>query len=289
MTGQAVEIRTPSALAEQLRTVKGYLERLLPDPARFGTTLMVAARRNPEILRCDPASVVGAALVCAQLELEPGPAEHVWLIPRRNKHTGTIDCTLLLGYKGMKALAERHPAVASVRTGTICSGDEYEHTAQPPSLRHVPNWKERGDPVLWYAVAERSDGGAPHIVVLDRDAVEERRAKSASPNVGPWKSHYDQMAKKSAIRALWSELPSSLDMKRAAEVDDAGVVVPQDLGIPPTKSDPPKQLSGRLVDEQTGEILAEGDLWDTEPAPDDEPDAPIDVSGAHQPALEDEW
>jgi len=215
-------------------------------------------------------------LVCAQLELEPGPAEHVWLIPRRNSKTQTIDCSLLLGYKGMKALAERHPAISSVRTGTVCANDEFEHVAQPPSIRHVPHHQDRGDAVLWYAVAERADGAQPHIAVLDRNAVEDRRKHAQSRNNGPWVTHFDQMARKSAIRALWSELPSSLDMQRALVHDDAVVTPAQMI----SRLDDPPQLRAS-VDVETGEVLEDGGrerrpIEDPPPAP--QP-VPISSSG----------
>lgn len=275
------EIPAPTRLAEQIRGVRPYLERLLPDPSRFGATLMIAARRNEQLLRCDPASVVGAALICAQLQLEPGPAEHVWLIPRRNSNTNTIDCTLLLGYKGMKALAERHPSIASVRTGTVRTGDEFRYVAQPPSLRHVPKLEEPGEPYLWYAIATRTDGAPPHIAVLDRAAVEARRAHSSSPNAGPWKSHYDAMARKSCLRALWPELPSSLDMERAAALEEDGAVVTAAQIVGQLPSAEPAQIAqadDRLVDTVTGEVLAQAPPADDTPPPIEE-DEPVDTDG----------
>lgn len=261
MSSQAMELSAPNALAEHLKTIKPHLERLVPDPPRFGVTLLAAARRTPQLLQCDPASLLGAALTCAQYGLEPGPADHVWLIPRRNKKTNTLDCTLLLGYRGMKALAERHPDIESVRTGTVYENDEFEHIAQPPAIRHVPNHADRGKAILWYAVATRTDGGSPHVAVLTREDVEARRKSSQSGDAGPWKTHYDRMAQKSCIRAIWSELPSDLDGRRITAADDGAVITTQDLGIPAPRT--PRQLEAhatRIIDEATGEILAEAYL-----------------------------
>jgi recombination protein RecT len=240
------EETSATPIVKELAAVKPYLERLLgPSAPRFGVTLLSLARRNPDLLRCDPTTVVGSALVCAQLELEPGPAEHVWLIPRWNKKTQTNDCTLLIGKNGMKALAERHPLIESVRTGTVFEGDEFDYTTQPPALRHVRRFSSE-KALRWYAIAYRTDGGAPHIAVLDATAVADRRKHSASPDKGPWTTHFNAMAEKSAIRALWKELPSSLDMTRAEQVDDgAGVVKAQDLLIG----------QPRLIDKATGEII----------------------------------
>lgn len=279
----AVEVRVPTEVAQHIRGIQPYLEQLLDDPKRFAVTLMSAGRRQPEIFNCSAESIIGAALVCAQLDLEPGPAEHIWLIPRRNRHTRTVELTTLLGKNGMKALAERHPAIRSVRTGTIHRNDEWAHTQEPPSLTHTPAWGDRGDPFLWYAIAERNDGGPPHIKVIDEAEVERRRSHSASPDRGPWKDHYDAMARKSAIRALWPELPSSLDLDRAARIDDAaGAITPSDLGVPAlgTGRQPvphPEQdqvtVPGRVVDQTTGEIITQGDV----PADDQPPPAAQEV------------
>jgi recombination protein RecT len=303
-TTTAVQVRIPTDHAAELRRVKPYLSRLGIDAERFTAAVFVAYQRTPDIAACAAPSVIGAALVCAQLDLEPGPAEHVWLIPRRNRKQGNrLELTILLGKNGMKALAERHPDIRSVRTGTICENDEYTHVEEPPSLTHTPNHADRGDPILWYAIADRTDNGPPHIAVLDRKEVAARRKHSASPDNGPWVTHFDAMARKSAIRALWPELPSSLDLSRAALVDDtAGAVTAEALGAIPDEDDQieveverdaPTTVRGEVVDEETGEIIAEGDLPpDTNPEPDDEaedavevePDDPSDGDGDQGPA-----
>lgn len=298
----AVEVRVPTEVAAHIRGIKPYLDRLLPDPARFATTLMAAGRRQPEIFNCTPETIIGAALITAQLGLEPG-AElgQVWYIPRRNGNLPgrPLELTTMLGKNGMKVLTERHPAIRALRTGTIHRNDQWEHTQEPPSLTHTPAWGDRGEAFLWYAKADRTDGGHPHIKVIDKAEVERRRSHSASPKKGPWVDHYDAMARKSAIRALWPELPSSLDLTRAAQLDDVSAgVTPATLGVPelaaPDGDDdedaPPERetitVRGELVDEETGEVLGEGDLeQDTDP-PERQEDT--DAAGPGKPADDEE-
>lgn len=261
MTGNQIEkIETPSQLGQRIKQVMPYLDRLLDNPRRFATTLIAEARRNPAILDCEASSVIGAVLTCAQLDLDPGPAEHVWLIPRWNGKLRTNELTVLIGYKGFKALAERHPNIVLVQKGTVCRNDHFVHTAQPPHLEHTPYWDgDRGEPYLWYAIAHTTEG--PNIIaVLDRKQVEARRAKSQTPNKGPWVDHYDAMAEKSALRALWPNLPSSLDMQRAAHVDDQGVVTVEDLGIVTEEQDAIPPGTGEVTDvEQVQVDLVDGD------------------------------
>jgi recombination protein RecT len=264
-----------ASLAVHIRSVKPYLEELLPGRARaFAMTMMAAARHAPEIFDCTPASVVGSALVCAQLDLEPGPADHLYLIPRRNGQVPgrPLELTVLLGYKGMKALAERHPDIAYVETGEVCRGDVFEHIAQPASIHHEPAWGAvRGDPYLWYAIAYRRDGLPPHIAVIDQAEVERRRSFSQAKDRGPWVTNYSAMARKSAVRALWPGLPSSLDLVRAAEVDDApGAITTGDLV-------PALAAGGRSVDPDTGEVLGE---------PEPDVGAPAEGEAAGVPATE---
>lgn len=292
---QSGDVRISNDLAVQIRSIKPYLEKLLPGRAdSFAMTLMAAGRYQPELYNCTPESVIGAALTCAQLDLEPGPAEHIYFIPRRSSKTGSLECTTYLSYKGEKALVERHPDIDYIETGTVHKLDEFEHTAQPATIRHTPAWGDRGDPYLWYAVAHRADG-RQHVKVLDRQAVEARRACSQSPNRGPWKDHFDAMARKSCIRALWPELPSSLDLTRAARLDEPTVVTPRDLGVPDEATvevirDQPRAIERehvRLVDDD-GEVIAEADV--PAGAAESPPEAsapPGDASVPDQPPGED--
>lgn len=57
-----------------------------------------------------------------------------------------------------------------------------------------------------YMVAHFKDGGH-YFLVLNRQEIEQARARSKSGNFGPWKTDYEAMAKKTAIRRAAPYLP----------------------------------------------------------------------------------
>lgn len=257
----AVAQRQPT-LPEQIEAAAPQLARLGVDGQRFSRVLLTEARRNPDLLKCEPTSVLGAALLAAQLRLDPGSTEgHVWLIPRKNKHNGNrLECQFMLGYRGEIVLAER--AGWRVNAKLIHANDEFRYVEQPePEIWHEPNWADPGPLIGAYAVAHPLDGGVKKIAVLNLDEIEERRKASDAgrKNVGPWKSHYPQMARKSAIRALWPQIPaSSLDMDVAHRADET-VVHPEHIETMRGDAAETPALAGEVTDVQdvTGEDDAE--------------------------------
>jgi len=63
------------------------------------------------------------------------------------------------------------------------------------------------------------------MVVLFREDIDRRMGRSASAKSGssPWKTDYDEMARKSAIRALFRDLPASTETQRALGYDERTV------------------------------------------------------------------
>src|SRR5262249_43177060 len=62
---------------------------------RYMRLAVTEMRRNPALSKCDPYSVLGAAMVATQLGLEIGPLGRAYLIPY-----GT-ECTFVPGWKGL--------------------------------------------------------------------------------------------------------------------------------------------------------------------------------------------
>src|SRR5450756_1882780 len=86
-------------------TTASELARALPagmDSGRFARVVQTELRKNPELLKCTPQTFILAVLNAAQLGLEPGPLGHSYLVPFRNSKINATECTLLLGYKGLK-------------------------------------------------------------------------------------------------------------------------------------------------------------------------------------------
>lgn len=142
-----------------------------------------------------------------------------------------------------------------------------------------------------YAVAKLKDGTI-EVEAMGRDDIEKRRRASANqkePNpTGIWAQWYDEMAKKTVIRALVKRLPvSSEDMRRVMVEEDEPVL--RDVTPEKPDYDNRKTLAQRIMadtDKPSAppESAQDGDVHDGEvlPPQDDDTaptDAP-DVSGA---------
>lgn len=203
----------------KLEELRPHLSQLGIDPARFKRIVLNECQRNPALLECTPASLFAAVLLSAQLDLEPGPPLGLsWFIPRRQKGKRQKVVSWMLGYKGEIELARRAGIVITV--GTVYKADHFiEHGGTSPRIEHRPTLRNRGDMIAWYAVAKFPDGRTAHRV-LNRDDVEARKAQSDAKDNGPWVTHYDAMARKSAVRALFSQLPMSPQAREAHQYDE---------------------------------------------------------------------
>ena len=93
-------------------------------------------------------------------------------------------------------------------------------------MRHIPGAQD-GDKRHAYAIAKFRDGGHAYVVlpwakvIKIRDGSQgwQTAVKFGATDRNPWKSHEDEMAKKTAIRALAKYLPLSVEFRDALTVD----------------------------------------------------------------------
>jgi len=195
------------------------IEAALPDgyaggPERFARTVLTCVARDPNLLKCSPTSIIGAAMQAAQLGLTPGVLGEAWLIPYGG------ECTFQLGVKGLVALAGR--AGISIQAHTVYDRDEFHYElGLDPTLRHVPAKGDRGQGCYWYAVArERATSQLLGFAVLDRHQVDKRRKANRGKSPA-WDNWYDEMALGKAVREVCRLLPLSVEMATALASDGA--------------------------------------------------------------------
>jgi len=223
-------VASPSTLGTLLAERQNAITESLPrgmDFARFRRLLIVAAQRDEKLLACTVGSIVGAALISAQLGLEPDALGHVYLVPFRDTKRGGITlCQVIIGYRGYAELASRHGKVSSPpEAEVVYKGDEFEYELGTSAhLRHIPKGGEHRDDEITHAWAiVRLTSGATPFVVLTREDIEKRRGRSRASDRGPWVTDYAAMCRKTAVRALATsgKMPMSVDIDRAERVDEA--------------------------------------------------------------------
>lgn len=185
------------------------------DVNRLSAALMTEVRSNPKLAECNPLSVFGAFIKATQLGLEPGSAlGHAYFLPFKG------ECTLVIGYKGMMELAYRSGKLLSISARAIYENDHFVYGyGINDVLEHKPTTGNRGQFTGVYAIAKLVGGGV-HFEVLSLDDIEKARKSSKSGNFGPWKDHFEEMAKKTAIRRLFKYLPVGTELTRAVSIDE---------------------------------------------------------------------
>lgn len=221
---------------------------------RIATTLA----QNPKMAECTTTSVLAALMQAAQLGLEPNTSMgYAYLIPYRNH--GVMECQFQIGYQGMIELAKRSGLRVTARV--VCENDEFSYQyGWDDDLRHIPAKGDRGKPAYYYAKYKDKEGFGDFVVLSYEDVLRHAKRFSKSFNSGPWKSDFDSMAMKTAIKQVLKYAPLSVEFKSAINYDEGfknieiedlenGVDV---IDVPAEFAEP--EEPEEVINEETGEI-----------------------------------
>jgi len=225
LTTTAVEKAPPKTaptIFDQIKTLEPSFKKALPaqvDAGRFVRVATTTIRTNKALQRCTPQSLLGALMVSAQLGLEPGtPLGQAYLVPYGS------EVTFIIGYRGLIELAMRSGRIASIRADAVYVGDEFTwELGLNPTIVHKPYADDRDDAnkiTHVYAVARFTDGTDPSFVVLTRSQVDAVMKRSKASGSGPWKTDWEAMALKTAVRRLAKWLPLTIEAQRAVALDE---------------------------------------------------------------------
>jgi recombination protein RecT len=203
---------------------------------------VTAVMRSPKLLQATPESLLSCLMQCSQFGLEPdGRRAH--LIPFENRNKGTVECTLIIDWKGLAELALRGGTIAKLHADLLCDKDEFEYDLGD-ILHHKVNFRvPRGEPYAAYALAVTKTG-EKFVAVMTKDEIEAIRDKSQGwkafkagyAKQSPWQDSPGEMWKKTAFRRLSKWLPLSPEIRDAVEVDDeplnATVTSPENPVLP---------------------------------------------------------
>ena len=192
----------------------------------FVRAVLSEITKQPKLMSADPKTVLGGVMLAAQLRLEIGSGlGEFYLTPRREK--GNDICLPIIGFQGMIKLALRSEFVTNVEAFMIREGDDFTFGASSDRGGMFYEWTPRDfeDNRPWIGVvasARMARGTAPSWVYLTKEQVYARRPHYWDKGT-PWQTHEEEMAKKTAVRALAKYLPKSTDLGRALEADEQKV------------------------------------------------------------------
>lgn len=221
------EMKAPEkkTMQQYIKNMEGEIAKALPSvitPERFTRIVLSAISVNPQLGACTPASFLGAMMTSAQLGLEVNtPLGQAYVLPYRNK--GVLEAQFQLGYKGLIDLAYRSGEVEVIQAHVVYENDEFEcEYGLDPKLTHKPASKDRGEPAKVYAVFKTKSGGYG-FEVMSMDDVRRHAAKyskSYNSSFSPWKTNFEEMAKKTVLKRVLKYAPLKSDFVRGIAQDE---------------------------------------------------------------------
>jgi len=272
-TGMIQQAAANKVAAGKPKQLKDYVNDMLPGiakalpsvmtPERFARITLTALNTNQQLQETTPASFLGAMMTAAQLGLEPNtPLGQAYLLPYRNK--GTLECQFQIGYRGLIDLAYRSGEIKMIQAHVVYGNDDFDFSfGLEPQLHHVPAKSDRGEPEWVYASFETKDGGHG-FEVMSIDDIRKHAAKyskSYSSNFSPWKTSFEEMAKKTVLKRVLKYAPMRTDFVRAVTADEQIAKIDenhQGAEMPEIFYEADfEEVTGEalVVDEATGEVI----------------------------------
>jgi len=193
---KAITIKEYARSGEVMQRFAEVVGRSAANAYIAGVLLQVAER--PELQRCDPRSVIGAALRAATMRLWVDPQMgHAYIVPFAGR------ATLIIGYKGLRELALRTNKYRHINAATIDDGEEvtYDKVRGTVKVRRLrPGSKPQG----YLAYIEMTNGynHALYMTWGEMQAHAKKYSKSYGKPDSPWTTEFDKMGEKTVLRLL---------------------------------------------------------------------------------------
>ena len=248
-------------MQQYIKSMEGEIKKALPSvitPERFTRMVLSAISVNPKLASCTPASFLGAMMSAAQLGLEPNtPLGQAYLIPFKNR--GQDEVQFQIGYKGLIDLAYRSGEVELVQAHIVYANDTFEcEFGLEPKLVHKPADRDRGEAVKVYAMFKTKSGGYG-FEVMSMDDVRihaEKYSQAYKSNFSPWKSNFEEMAKKTVLKKALKYAPMKSDFVKAAVQDETiKTEIAEDMYE--VKNDTIFDAEYTEIDGEAGEVMGE--------------------------------
>lgn len=263
-------IGSATGLKGLLEMQKGSLSDMLPKhvtPERLLKTMLVAANRNPDILKCTQASVLETINRAAELGLDlSGTLGEAYPVPFNNKVKWTDDqgrpredwkmqCQLIIGYRGMEKLAWQSGEVESIDAEVVYEKDKFVfRKGTEVHVEWTPHFgPDRGEVIGAYACIKLKSGGklARFLTAGDIDKI---RNASKSKDSPAWKNWWSEMARKCALKRTLKDAPLSTEKFVAAmEHDNSDVDVLDVLSADTGAGRPRARLNDRITSKPVSE------------------------------------
>ena len=162
MTAQKVKFST--AITSQ--TYQKLIANTLGDKKkteRYTAAIISAVATNPALQECDAVSIISGSLLAESLNLSHSPQlGRYYLVPFKDKKSGTTKAQFILGYKGYIELAVRSGQYKNinalpVKEGELISYDPFNDEIELMAIQDTDE-RERATTIGYYAMFEYLNG-----------------------------------------------------------------------------------------------------------------------------------
>lgn len=245
-------------MQQYIKSMEGEIAKALPSvitPERFTRIVLSAISVNQKLASCTPNSFLGAMMTSAQLGLEVNtPLGQAYVLPYYNN--GVLEAQFQIGYKGLIDLAYRSGDVEVIQAHVVYENDKFTcEYGLEPKLTHIPADKDRGEAIKVYAVFKTKSGGFG-FEVMGMDDVRkhaEKFSKSYDKSFSPWKTNFEEMAKKTVLKRVLKYAPLKSEFVRAAVQDEViKTIISDDMYDVPNETFIETDYEDVQVDDTTG-------------------------------------
>lgn len=215
-------IGNASALKSLLDAQRNGIAQALPKhitPERLIKTLLVAANRSPDILKCTQSSILETINRAAELGLDlSGTLGEAYPVPFNNRvktadgDRWVMQLQLIIGYRGLEKLCWQSGEVEFIDAEVVRERDHFVfrkgtdvHVEWSPCLSG-----DRGEVVGAYACVKMKSGGKL-ARFLPKSDIEKIRESSKSKDSPAWRNWWDEMARKCALKRTLKDAPLSTE------------------------------------------------------------------------------
>ena len=221
----STELNTLQTLDLQFTERKDEFQAVLPSNCtfeRFARIVKTAAIQTPDLLIADRPTLFMSCFKAAQDGLLPDGREAALVIYNTKQKDG--NWKRMVQYMPMIAgvlkKIRNSGELSSIAAHVVYENDEFDYClGDDEHITHKPTLKERGKAICVYAIVKTKDG-AIYREVMSAPDVEKIRGISKAKDSGPWRDHWDEMAKKTIIRRISKRLPMSTDVEQVINRDD---------------------------------------------------------------------
>ena len=216
-----IPAQTVKSLLSQAN-VKSKFEEILKDRANaFTANLAVMVNNNAALSKCDPMSVISAAVVAASLDLPIDPnLGFAHIVPYGEK------AQFQIGFKGFIQLAMRSGQYSRIGVTEIYEGQLLDEN--PLTGEYTFDFKaKKSETIIGWAAYFKTVNGFEKTLYWPVEKIKKhglRFSQTYKKGFGLWKDDFDSMASKTVLKALlskWGIL--STEMQNAVKFDQ-GVV-----------------------------------------------------------------